>query len=445
MTPKGAWDWVQQTPPDCLIILIFGTIWFVIYYADQFRRWGTLSIGAWLIGFDYYLKIILMYPFAYSRENMHDVAQKFHIILAHLDQALRISAAGALAMLFGILISGTRRTDKVSRILDSLHDVLLRGWCNSRGATVAGGLTLSITVLLLGLGFKPFVARDMVFDRPDLRPIYNLWSQFVPFAALCIGTYGFRVRSALMVAIAAAIGIAGGLFGGNRTMTVFTLVQLWIMWSMPGRRRSLLLPLGGGGALAILGIMISTMRGDGGQHAVQDMSGLDELLYGSNFSDLRDFAWILSGLYGHYYHGLTYLAGYLAFVPTFLLDFRYTMAFGRVSTLLAGLDPSRHGGLRPPLFGELYVNFAYPGVVLGGAAFGVLLGRILGWVSRALEGADRDRYSPYVAVLTGFTGYNVATTLIFTSGFFYNYVLAVLLGTGLVLARWQRVSALPAE
>ena len=445
MNPGGAWGWVQETPPDCLIILIFGTIWFIIYYADQFKRWGTLSIGAWLIGFDFYLKIIFMYPFAYSKENMHDVAQKFYIILAHLDQALRISAVGALAMMFGMLISGARQSDKVSKILDSLHDVLLRGWCNSRGATVAGGLVLGITVLLLGLGFKPFVARDMVFDRPDLRPIYNLWSQLVPFAAICIGTYGLRVRSSLMVAIAASIGIAGGLFGGNRTMTVFTLVQLWIIWSMPDRRRSLLLPLGGAGALAILGLMISTLRGDGGSHSSQEMSGLDELLYGSNFSDLRDFAWILSGLYDHYYMGLTYLAGYLAFIPTFLLDFRYTMAFGRVSTLLAGLDPSRHGGLRPPLFGELYVNFAYPGVVLGGAAFGVLLGKILGWVSRALEGADRGRYSPHVAVLTGFLAYDVSTTLIFTPGFYFNYVLAALIGTGLALARWRPLVRLPSR
>ena len=101
MNPGGAWGWVQETPPDCLIILIFGTIWFIIYYADQFKRWGTLSIGAWLIGFDFYLKIIFMYPFAYSKENIHDVAQKFYIILAHLDQALRISAVGALAMMFG--------------------------------------------------------------------------------------------------------------------------------------------------------------------------------------------------------------------------------------------------------------------------------------------------------------------------------------------------------
>ena len=200
---------------------------------------------------------------------------------------------------------------------------------------------------------------------------------------------------------------------------------------MPKRRRGLILPVLAIGFFVALAVALSSLRGDDAQGPAAQASGLTSVLYGNDMSDLRDFARIISGLYGGFYLGQTYLAGYLSFIPSAWSDFRYDMAFGRVSPLLAGLDPELHNGLRPPLLGELYVNFAWPGVIIGGAIFGILVGHILRWVGCALsEDRCRMRYSPNVAVWTGFLAYQLATSLIFTPAFFDNYIIVALLALG---------------
>jgi hypothetical protein len=309
--------------------------------------------------------------------------------------------------------------------------LLLDGWATRKGAIFACCIAFSSMLLLLALGFKPFVARSLVFERPELRPAFNLWYEIVPFSTLSIAAYAFRVSSPRALVASIVIALVSVL-GGNRTVVVFSLVQVGIMWSMPARRKDLFLPLVAGGTLGTLALIISSLRGDD----AHKIGGLHALLYGSNLSDLRDFAWMLSGLHDHFYGGLTYVAGYLAFVPTFLWEFRYNLAFGRVSALLAGLDPSRHSGLRPPLFGELYLNFAMPGVVCGGLAFGWVFGHILRWVeNRLVESADQPNYTASVVVWTGFIAYQIATSFVFTSGFFGVYVISILLIVGLLLKR----------
>lgn len=441
MRPDGTWDWLGQTPAESVLILAAGTLAFAAYYAREYRRWGVLSVGSWILGFDFYVKIVLMYPFALSPENILAVGNDFPVILSHLDQALHITAAGVAAMACGMVLSRATAAvphdgwapPLIDRLLDRLHDALLRGWSGRASVAAAFCLAAGSTLLLLALGFEP-LKRDLAFERPEVRPAYNLWSQLLPFAAMCLAARGLALGSSGTVLLAVLVALAGAL-GGNRTVVVLTLAQIWVMWAMPARRRGLLLPLLGAAAVLGVALAINAARGTTGIGA----DALDEFLYGNQLSDVRDFAWVLSGLRGEYYHGLTYLAGYLAFVPTALLEFRYDMAFGRVSATLAGLNAANHAGLRTPLFGELYVNFALPGVVLGGGLFGYVLGRILGWVARALEEAPgRRRHSPQFAVWTAFLAYQIATSFAFTPAFFGVYVLLVLLATGAVVGRWAR-------
>ncbi len=426
----GAWGWVAETPATSLAILGFGTLWFILYYIDQYRRWGVLSMGAWIFGFDFYAKIVLLYPFARAPDNVIAVAHRMPLILAELDNALFISAAGVLAMIFGLLASGAWAPTRFARPLDALHDVLRDGWCSRHGALAMLGLALGSTALLFLLGFQPFVARALVFERPELRPVYNLWSQFVPFAALGLLAFGLGTGRRAMALAGVAVAMIG-VIGGNRTVVIVTLAQAFVLWAMPRREGRLWLPIAAGLALGTLALLVSQLRSEA---RAGGFGTLDELLYGNQLSDLRDFAWVLSGLHGGYYGGLTYLAGYLAFIPTALLDFRFDAAFGRVTAALAGLDPARHGGLRTPIFGELYVNFAMPGVLVGSFLFGLLLGRILRWVSHALSASAR--HAPHVAVWTGFLAYQVAVSLMFTPAFFGVYVLGVLVVIGIALRRW---------
>jgi hypothetical protein len=94
------------------------------------------------------------------------------------------------------------------------------------------------------------------------------------------------------------------------------------------------------------------------------------LLYGSNFSDLRDFGWVYAAWNHVPWFGKTYLAAVMAFIPRVASEFRDTWGSGVAMDLTAGIDPTNHPGLRPGYFGEAYFNFGLLGVV----AVGIILG-----------------------------------------------------------------------
>jgi hypothetical protein len=103
--------------------------------------------------------------------------------------------------------------------------------------------------------------------------------------------------------------------------------------------------------------------------------------FGNSFSDTRDFALVLS-LWDHtYLLGKTYLAGFMAFIPRFLSPFRDRWAFGVVTATMAGLDPTEHAGLRTGSFGEAYLNFGIPAVIL----LGLLAGSIMKFIDMRIK------------------------------------------------------------
>jgi len=108
------------------------------------------------------------------------------------------------------------------------------------------------------------------------------------------------------------------------------------------------------------------------------------LLYGNNFSDLRDFAWV-DALWDHkLWMGKTYLAALTAFVPRFASEFRDAWGTGAATATTLGLDPHVHPGVRPGSFGESYFNFGLIGVVIVGLAIGVIVRRVDIDVKRAV-------------------------------------------------------------
>jgi hypothetical protein len=154
---------------------------------------------------------------------------------------------------------------------------------------------------------------------------------------------------------------------------------------------------------------------------------------------MRDFAWILSGLDdGQWLMGKTYIAGYLSFIPAYLMPFREIYSFGRVSPLLAGLDPSHHSGLRPPIFGEMYVNFGLPGLLIGGFIYGLALGRVIRWMSESLQRPAEDRPVPEAVVWTGFLMLQIIDAFVFTPAFFGVYIILGWLVLGQLMGQLGR-------
>ena len=125
-------------------------------------------------------------------------------------------------------------------------------------------------------------------------------------------------------------------------------------------------------AIAMVGIVIGFVR-DG---RWIDIGGIiTDLLYGNNFSDIRDGAFLLRGFErkfeNSYWYGKTYFAGFMSFIPSRLSPFRLEWSYGRITTYgLFGWE--NHFGLRGGAVMEAYLNFGWFGVILFGIAQGAL-------------------------------------------------------------------------
>jgi oligosaccharide repeat unit polymerase len=356
----------------------------------------------------------------------------FGAILEHLDLALYLTAAGTVSMLCGLAI-GAMMLSRPPVLCTFVYRSVVEGWCGSGGAAVSFAIVIGLTALLFALGFQPFVARSLVFERPELRPFYNLWSQIVPLCAAGLVVYGAGWRRPRILVLGIGVALLG-IIGGNRTVAILTLIQVGVILAMP-RRFSNLLAVGLGGlTLAGAAVFTSLLRDRGGGG-----SALGTFFFGNELSDMRDFAWILTGLDdGQWLWGKTYIAGYLSFIPTYLLPFRETYGFGRVSPALAGLDPMFHSGLRPPIFGEMYVNFGLAGLVLGGMLYGWAIGRVIRWISESLQQPVEERPVPEAVVWTGFLMLQVIDAFAFTPAFFGVYVILGWLLLGRLMAQLGR-------
>ncbi|MBB6253671.1 O-antigen polymerase [Nitrospirillum iridis] len=426
------WRILGRIPTVNWLILAVCAVAFLGFYVLDYRKWGCLSFASYFFGFNYFLKVVVMYPFAWSANNVLATDRHFESILVHLDKALYITIGGFICMLSGIMAARvlTRRPPAACALV---YDVLSRGWQSGGGVVVGALIVTVLTVALALMGFQAFIARSLVFEHNELRPFYNLWSQIVPFFAINAIVYGVTRRQWTALALGVALASLG-IIGGNRTVAILTLMQAGVMLAMPKRFRNLPVMLLAALGLASVAVTIASLR----EASLHDQRGfLFRLLYGNDLSDLRDFAWILTGMDDSpLFWGKTYMAGYLSFIPAYLFPFRVEFGFGRVSPALAGLDPMFHSGLRPPIFGEMYVNFGLPGVALGGFLYGLLVGRVMVWITRMLdlpEGADKP--VSQVVVWTGFILLQIIDSVVFTPAFFGVYVLAALLILGQVLAR----------
>jgi oligosaccharide repeat unit polymerase len=140
-----------------------------------------------------------------------------------------------------------------------------------------------------------------------------------------------------------------------------------------------------------------------------------EFVYGNTFSDLRDFAWVLSSWNHELFYGKTYASAFISFIPTTYSPFRAKWGIGRVTAKLGGFVPKFHPGLRPGAFGEPYLNFGIPGVIL----LGILLGYTLRYADHKIK------YYAYtnnkIEVFKALVSIALVGNLSITSGFFGIY------------------------
>ncbi len=176
--------------------------------------------------------------------------------------------------------------------------------------------------------------------------------------------------------------------------------------------------------LFFIAVTLSNLRE--GNYSLERTVGaiIASFFYGNNFSDTRDFAWILSSWDGEFLYGKSYFAAFLSFIPRALLPFREEWAISMYTNSLTGFLSEEIPGLRPGMFGESYLNFGWAGVALFGGLFGFAL-RFADFKIKEAVANGRDIIKGYSYTLLFFLLSSFAVTAAFWT--FYLFLLVNLM------------------
>jgi oligosaccharide repeat unit polymerase len=297
---------------------------------------------------------------------------------------------------------------------------------------ISGVAVVALFLLVFGADLAGGAGlRERALGNPIVRPIYNTVYAILPvLIAVTLLTasqqrsFGRWTLVSALLLLAVLTESRGVAFGGLASFVLAMLGYRSLRRELRIAHSVALLPVGAG--VFFLMFYLGDLRvGQTDITATASRFGF-HFFYGNNFSDLRDFAWVLAYWDGELLGGRTQLAGVLGFIPSVLSSFRTEWSWGRVSTEMVGVGTreatSVHPGLRPGLFGEVYMNFGIVGAIVGGLLLGYVVARLYAATRDAVE-----RYEPAQArlvILAALVGLSLFANLYFTGGFAGLYVVA---------------------
>jgi len=415
------------------VVVIIGFV--VSYFRNCYSKGYRLDFWYLFVFLNCIFVNCILYPFSKSSLNVIALGGLYEQAAQYSDQAFVICLFGYAGVLVGgrcwdlRLGIGVRR--RVSGLLDLIPNQSLRLMNSEPTLLTQAMICLLLQALILSIYFKEagiaFDLRSYTMVNPSLRPLARFAADYsVLIASHCLARFVDR-REPVMLLSTASLG-AGLLFFGARGNIAEIFLMVGICWIVSLRQRIGILRLG---MVAFVGLFIifyvGMLRVGEYSPALVFVRMPIEIFFGNAFSDLRDFALVLSFWNGSLFLGKTYLAAVFAFVPRYLSPFRDTWSLGVVTATMAGFDPTEHPGLRPGAFGEAYLNFGLVAVTLMGAFMGVLLRRVDQGVKTACTngGIRMMRAFSYtlliqvfsdVAVSSGFSSFYVMIGVFAVSG-----------------------------
>lgn len=405
---------------------IFFTAFFVIYYIVTFQKNGITIFGFYSL-LKFFVPVCLIYPFAFEYENFAATGENIYKILAAEDEAKFLTFLSAGLMLLGYGLSKLLPHD-VSKngMLMSMYDNIDRGWQTKKGIFLSASFLLSVAliflvlgILLLGYTVGLLEGRHAIAENVALRPFLYILSVSVTILSINVFVSGYSNKSASLILLALLM-CSVGLLTGSRGASIQPIMTAFVIYIIATKYRNFIVIGGVAFSLLVGALVIGMLRGGSEGNITEYIldNSVRTILYGNNFSDLRDFAWFISGLGDTYFYGKTYLADYLGFIPSSIMEFRSEYSLSAVTTRLAGIS-GPHGGLRSPQFGEVYINFGIPGLLIISPIFGLILERINHWVHWNIE--HRKDMNPYVIAMVGIIATTILDRFTFSAGFYFVY------------------------
>jgi oligosaccharide repeat unit polymerase len=421
--------------PAAVFLWAVATAGALAWLLRQVQNRAFVTVQTFVVGFWFLLSILIQYPFAFSPANVPATGfSAYRLYPEHIDKALFVSVVGMAvsAVSFGLTSKTPRPCAPVTALARGA-----RAWSHPTLLWVSGCAVVALFLLVFGadvVGGEGL--RGQALGNPVVRPIYNTVAAILPLlvgiAMLTaseerkIGLWTLVVMLLFLAVLTESRGVA---FGGVASFVLAVLGYRSLRRELRIAHAIAFLPAAA--AAFFLMFYLGELR-EGQTTLAETASRFGfHFFYGNNFSDLRDFAWVLAYWDGELLGGRTQLAGLLGFIPSVLSGFRTEWSWGRVSTDMVGIGvreaTSAHPGLRPGLFGELYMNFGIGGVIIGGLALGYIVARLYAATKDAVE-----RYEPAQAkliILAAFAALSLLANFYLTGGFAGVYVVVgVLIG-----------------
>jgi hypothetical protein len=417
---------------DCILILHF----FFSWYRSAVKTGWKIDFWYLTLSLTVFPSLCILYPFNGSIYNNSFIHGHHEEILPFIDQAFLISVLGYLSLWMGRYlfdISGGRFPFRILfQLAEPFHRLVENNIKSRRAYLYVTFASLILGLLILCIQFKAecfFNARGWFLKQHGLRPLFNFTISLFPiaFAFLSLRYIQFKEKICLKFIL---ILFVFSLFFGIRSLGLGGLLFLLTQWIFYRQGRfSLFKLLMMGCGLFACAVVLGSLR-EGNLNLLNSLAYFFTcLFYGNNFSDTRDFAWILTFWDGEYLYGKTYIAALISFIPRVLSSVREEWSISMYTNALTGFDSEVMPGLRPGFFGEAFLNFSYLGVICFGLLFGF-----------ALRYAD-DRIKSYVTaskdIIKGYSHlvvYSLVSCLSVSASMWAFYVF-LLVNLALVLVR----------
>jgi oligosaccharide repeat unit polymerase len=399
------------------------------YWYYRFRQSGVLTFDVFFVGLYLYVPIVFMSLFAFSPLNSHSTGDWHWKYLPYIREAFYVSVFGIVVFATTALLASRNHAPLpgLRALSYSLNDFWLKPWGITTLLGLIGILAVGV-ITTLGIGSS----RDAAMTNTELRPMAHLFATFAVIGMYLFLVEGYRRNSWLLTLIGCVLVVALIAFG-TRKLTVGTLLYYSAM------RLINLRTYRAGRAFAAMGLMVVLLVGMAigmeayriGDFSPERLAAAPvNTLFGNNLSELRDFAWILSGWNHEPLMGQTYASGFLSFIPSYLLPERKAWSWGLFSTETTGLTGGTHPGLRPTIFAEAYFNFDLLGVLVFGIVLGFLFGRLSAVAERVMQSTNqRERLFGLLCV---FLYFECFLRLQQTPGYFVSYIEVLFVFAGLV-------------
>jgi len=384
-----------------------------------------------------FLPVFVVYPFSASFYNVAATGKAIFTIQKYVDYAYLIMVTGYFFLYAGYYYYNlTKQKSYLYKLINTFNKKVSLYIFNNLKSKVSINVYFLIG-FVISLSFLPlafakyginFELRNHMLSDPVLKPLFNfVLASYIPIVMTFFGIRYLQYREKFTAFYFFVFTIIS-FFSGTRGVVLGTLLKLLIFFAISKKRRISLLKLLLLGLLFLFVLVyLSNLRA--GSASVNGLltSFVGELFYGNSFSDTRDFAWVLSAWDGSLLLGKTYAAGLLSFIPRSLSEFRGTYALGVYTANLVGFSSGEHAGLRPGIFGEVFLNFGFLGVI----CLSFTGGYILRYVdSKLKEFVNKPEPVLFLKMYAFTFVYILISNFYITAGFWTFYVFLLILVFG---------------